>query len=68
MGKRYEQHDSMCGCERCAREWELENPRPVFDAIEDPSYCDDCNEPREHCRCWDDPGDDYDELEDADAA
>jgi hypothetical protein len=62
MGKRYVQHDAMCGCERCAREWERENPGPVFDAVEDPSYCDGCDEPREYCRCWDDPGDDYDEA------
>jgi hypothetical protein len=60
MGK----HSDMCGCERCAREWERENPGPVYDAVEDPGYCDGCDEPVEHCRCWDDPGDDYDDFED----
>lgn len=40
MGKRYEQHSDMCGCERCARQWESENPMPVFDEVDDPEYKD----------------------------
>lgn len=62
MGIRYEQHSDMCGCERCAKQWETENPRPVFDAIEDPDilacgcHCND------RCRC--DEYDDHDEPDD----
>lgn len=41
MGIRYKQHDSMCGCSRCACEWERENPQPIFDEIQDPDYRDD---------------------------
>lgn len=39
MGKRYVEHSDMCGCERCALEWEREDgPRKVFDVVEDPDY------------------------------
>ncbi len=58
MGKRYIQHDDMCGCERCAKQWDREDgPSPVFDTIEDPNVCDHCGWDVEDCRCWDDPGD-----------
>lgn len=50
MGKRYVQHSDMCGCERCAAQWETENPQPVFDAIEDPDYLD-CGCERGYCDC-----------------
>ena len=56
MGKRYVQHSDMCGCERCALQWDRENPGPVFDAIEDPNVCGDCGWDLEDCRCWEDDG------------
>jgi hypothetical protein len=68
MGKRYVQHSDLCGCERCAREWDRENPRPVFDEVEDPSICDGCGADRHYCRCWEYPPDDYDDYEDVEAA
>jgi hypothetical protein len=40
MGKRYEEHSDMCGCERCARQADRENPRPVYDVIEDEDVLD----------------------------
>lgn len=40
MGKRYIEHDSMCGCERCAKQWEREQPTPVYDCVEDPEIMD----------------------------
>lgn len=40
MGKRYIEHSDMCGCERCAVEWERENPSRVWDEISDPDYFD----------------------------
>lgn len=40
MGRRYVQHSDMCGCERCAAEWEHENPSPVYDVVEDPDVLD----------------------------
>lgn len=55
MGKRYVQHSDMCGCERCAREWDHENPHPVFDVVDDPDILDCGCEPG-YCRCWDDDG------------
>jgi hypothetical protein len=54
MGWRYVQHDSMCGCERCAREWERESPQPIFERVADPSY-DDFGR-----RLGDEPDDDWD--------
>ena len=51
MGKRYVQHADMCGCERCARQYECDNPRPVYDEIEDPNVLDcGCNAWR-GCNC-----------------
>lgn len=38
MGTRYEQHSDMCGCERCALQYETDHPQPVFDSVEDPDY------------------------------
>lgn len=53
MGKRYIQHSDMCGCERCALEWETENPRPVFDVVDDPDILD-CGCSRDRgCTCYD---------------
>lgn len=58
MGKSYVQHSDMCGCERCAIQADNDNPRPVFDAVDDPeimdcgcSYWRGCD-----CAMWD--GDD----------
>jgi hypothetical protein len=61
MGKRYVQHSDLCGCERCARQWERENPQPVFDEVEDPNVLDCGCDALRGCDCgyWDDPGDDY---------
>ena len=55
MGKRYEQHSDMCGCERCARQAESESPRPIFDVVDDPDVRD-CGCPYwRSCDCdfWD---------------
>lgn len=60
MGKRYEQHSDMCGCERCARQADSDSPRPVWDVIEDPDYLD-CGCRVGYCDCDDYP--DYDDGE-----
>lgn len=58
MGKRYEQHSDLCGCDRCALQWESENPRPVYDVIEDPEFLDcGCHGSRCDCPDYDDGGD-----------
>ena len=65
MGKRYVQHSDMCGCERCALQWERENPQPVFDAVEDPDVLDCGCDAWRGCDCaqWDfDDGPDPDEI------
>lgn len=41
LGKRYIPHSDMCGCERCAKQAELETPRQIFDVIDDPEYEED---------------------------
>lgn len=66
MGKKYVQHSDLCGCERCARQWDTENPRPVFDAVEDPDILD-CGCELGYCTCWDDDGY-YDEPDDDELA
>lgn len=30
---KYIPHSDMCGCNRCARQWETENPQQVFDEV-----------------------------------
>jgi len=62
MGIRYVEHSDMCGCERCALEYEREVPGKVFDKVEDPEVMD-CG-----CSVWSgcdcdayDYGDDGDE-------
>lgn len=61
MGIRYIEHSDMCGCERCALQWERETPGKVFDKVEDPSVLN-CGCDAGHCNCWDDYGwDDDDE-------
>ncbi|MNX74905.1 hypothetical protein D3C86_1063600 [compost metagenome] len=62
MGVRYVQHSDLCGCNRCAKQWEAENPRPVFDAVEDPNVLD-CGCDADRCYCPD-----YDDFDDCDAA
>ena len=65
MGKRFVQHSDMCGCERCAVQWDREFPQPVFDAVEDPNILE-CGCEVGYCRCWDDDGSldrQYDEEE-----
>ena len=58
MGLRYDQHSDLCGCDRCARQWETDSPRPVFDAVEDPDILDCGRHALDRCRCDDfDPGD-----------
>lgn len=61
MGKRYIQHDTMCGCERCARAWECDTPSPVFEVEEDPEILECGCSVWNGCDCarWD--GDDYDD-------
>lgn len=54
MGKRYEQHSDMCGCSRCAAQYEREYPQPVFDLVEGPDVLD-CGCSAFHgCTCPDD--------------
>lgn len=31
----YERHSDMCGCERCAVQWDSEHPQPVFGEVDD---------------------------------
>lgn len=64
MGKRYEQHSDMCGCERCAAQADKENPTHVFDAVEDPEVYECGCEIWRGCDCWDyDPGYDLEDEE-----
>ena len=59
MGKTYVQHSDMCGCERCAAQWDRDHPRPVFDVVDDPDILD-CGCPAwSGCDCWEGP--DYDD-------
>lgn len=60
MGKKFVQHEDMCGCERCAAAWDSENPRPVFDMVEDPNTLDCGCSAWSGCNCYDyeDNGDD----------
>lgn len=67
MGKRYVPHSDLCGCERCARQADSENPRQVFDAIEDPDACDYCGMDRQWCSCGD-IEDDFDDFDEVDAS
>lgn len=53
MGKRYEQHSDMCGCERCALQYEREFPQPVFDVVEDPDILDCGCSAWRGCTCYD---------------
>ena len=36
MAKEYILHDELCGCERCAKQAESDNPRRVGDWVENP--------------------------------
>lgn len=36
MAKDYIRHDELCGCERCARQADSDNPQPVYDVIDNP--------------------------------
>lgn len=65
MGFRYVAHSDMCGCERCAREWERENPSQVWDKVEDLDYLS-CGCHASHCDC--DDWQDYGDYEEEDAA
>lgn len=58
MGKRWEPHSDMCGCERCAVAWESEQPWQVFDCVEDPEILDCGCSVWSSCNCYDDLGDD----------
>lgn len=60
MGKRYVQHSDLCGCERCALQYEREHPQPVFDVVDDPDTLDCGCSAHTGCNCaqWD-FGDDY---------
>lgn len=60
MGKRYVPHSDMCGCERCAREYEREHPQQVYDVVDDPDVLDCGCDAWSGCSCWD-----YDPSEDA---
>jgi len=60
MGKRYSQHSDMCGCERCSLQYESDNPRPVYDVVDDPDVLDCGCDAYYGCTCWDE--DDYDDY------
>jgi hypothetical protein len=62
MGKRYVEHSDMCGCERCAREWERETPGQVFDCVEDPNVLECGCDAWRGCDCdyWADAGNEDD--------
>jgi hypothetical protein len=60
MGIRYEQHDSLCGCRRCAVKCDNGNDSPTFDAIEDPNYLDCGCHVADRCTCDDEPPPRYD--------
>lgn len=51
MGIRYEAHSDLCGCDRCAKQYETAHPQQVFDRIEDPNWCTTCQNDLDHCRC-----------------
>ena len=58
MGIHWEQHSDLCGCERCAIQWQTEHPQPVWDKVDDPDYLD-CGCYADRCDCYDyDEGDD----------
>lgn len=63
MGKRFIQHSDMCGCERCAIQAEMDEPRPVFDEIEDPEIMDCGCSVWQGCNCGYDDGPDFEEDE-----
>ena len=58
MGKVYVPHSDMCGCERCARQYEREHPQPVYDVVDDPDVLDCGCSAWRGCTCWD-----YDDSE-----
>lgn len=58
MGKRYIEHSDLCGCERCAAEWERESPGKVYGCVEDPDFLDCGCEAWRGCDCYDYDGDD----------
>jgi len=55
MGKRYVRHSDLCGCERCAIQWDSEYPQPVFDLADDPDILDCGCDAYRGCDCaeWD---------------
>lgn len=52
MGKKFIEHSGMCGCERCAVQWDREHPSPVFDIVDDPDTLDCGCSAWGDCRCY----------------
>ena len=52
MGKRYVAHSDMCGCDRCAAQYETDSPRQVFDVIDDPDVMDCGCDSYRGCACY----------------
>jgi len=61
MGKVAVPHSDLCGCERCAKAYESEHPRQVYDLVEDPDTLDCGCSAIYGCTCYD-----YDDHEDDD--
>ena len=62
MGKIAVPHSDLCGCERCAAQWDREHPGQVYDMVEDPDTLDCGCSAISGCSCWDD--DPYDDIMD----
>ena len=61
MGKRWEQHSDLCGCERCAIKADRGDESPTWDAVEDPDILDCGCDAWRGCDCCL-----YDPIEDSD--
>ncbi len=58
MGKIAVPHSDLCGCERCAAQWDREVSGKVYDMVEDPDTLDCGCSAIYGCTCWDDPYED----------
>lgn len=61
MGIEYIRHSDMCGCERCAAQWDSENPMPVYDKVDNPDILDCGCDAYYGCECAYDTEDGIDE-------
>lgn len=61
MGRAFQYHSELCGCERCAKEWDKEHPRRVYDIVDDPNVLDCGCSAIAGCNCWEFDHPDYEE-------